>query len=58
MNINIGDILMIETEVVDYNEKMGKIKIRIVGYQEDKRNFKESYIWVDDKDIRSIEPSI
>ena len=52
--IQIGDIVEIKASIVDYNERSKKVKVRITGYEEDKRNFAERYIWLDYNDINPI----
>lgn len=42
--IQIGDIVEIKASIVDYNEGSRKVKVRITGYGEDKRNFAERYL--------------
>lgn len=46
-NVQIGDIVTLKATVVDYNEKEGKVKVRIAGYEEDKKTSVERYIWLD-----------
>ena len=44
--IQIGDIVEIKAQVVDYNDGDEKMKLRITGYTEDKVTPVDRYIWV------------
>lgn len=44
--IQIGDIVEIKAQVVDYNDGNKKMKLRITGYAEDKVTPVDRYIWV------------
>ena len=50
--IQIGDMVEIKAQIVDYNDGLEKVKLRITGYEEDKRNFAERYIWLNYSDIK------
>lgn len=50
--MNIGDFVEIKAQVVDYG--LEKVKVRIAGYSEDKRNSAERYIWLNRKDIKQL----
>lgn len=52
--IQIGDIVEIKASIVDYNDGLEKVKVRITGYAEDKRNFAERYLWLNYNDINPI----
>lgn len=53
--INIGDTVKIKAEVVDYNKKDKKAKLKICGYCDNNVDEKEVYIRIGFKDIeRSI----
>lgn len=43
--IQIGDIVEIKAQVVDYNDGNEKMKLRITGYAEDKVTPVDRYIW-------------
>lgn len=52
--MNIGDNVFLNKTVVtivDFNEGAKKVKVKIKGFQEDKRSEKIVYIWLDYKDI-------
>lgn len=53
MNINIGDEVKINANVVDYNEGSKKVKLKINGYDETKTTITYKYIWVDYDDIKN-----
>lgn len=50
----IGDIVEIKAQVVDYNDGDEKIKLRITGYADDKVTLAERYIWVNCSDIKNL----
>ena len=52
--IQIGDMVEIKAQVVDYNDGLEKVKLRITGYAEDKRNFVEKYIWLNYSNIKQL----
>ena len=52
--IQIGDIVEIKAQVVDYNDGEEKIKLRITGYAENKITPVDRYIWVKYTDINNL----
>lgn len=52
--MQIGDTVEIKVQIVDYNDGLEKVKLRITGYEEDKRNLAERYIWLNYSDVKSI----
>ena len=50
--MQMGDMVEIKAQIVDYNDGLEKVKLRITGYEEDKRNFAERYIWLNYSDIK------
>ncbi|MBQ7067151.1 MAG: hypothetical protein IJN92_10070 [Lachnospiraceae bacterium] len=50
--MQISDIVEIKAQIVDYNDGLEKVKLRITGYEEDKRSLAERYIWLNYNDIK------
>lgn len=52
--IQIGNIVEIKAQVVDYNDGDEKIKLRITGYAANKITPVDRYIWVKYTDINNL----
>lgn len=50
----IGDIVEIKAQIVDYNDGDEKAKLKIVGYAENKNALTERYIWVNYTDVKNV----
>jgi len=53
--INIGDVVEIKANIVDYNDGSEKAKVQITGYAEDKSSFTEKYLWLNYSDIKKAQ---
>lgn len=49
----IGDIVEIKAQIVDYNDGYEKAKLRVIGYAENMHTPTERYIWVNYTDIKN-----
>lgn len=52
--IQIGDIVEIKAQIVDYNDGDEKMKLRITGYAENKVTPVDRYIWVNYADVNNL----
>ena len=52
--MQIGDSVEIKAQIVDYNDGLEKVKLRITGYAEDKRNLAERYIWLNYSAVKQL----
>lgn len=52
--MQIGDSVEIKAQIVDYNDGLEKVKLRITGYEEDKRNLAERYIWLNYSAVKQL----
>ena len=49
----IGDIVEIKAQIVDYNDGDEKAKLKVLGYAENKNTLTERYIWVNYADVKN-----